>query len=274
VEFTSIGHLLFIKINMGFMKQLVFAFIFTFYSLLYPMTLDRVILSTDTNSMYYEFWPLVARAWTKIVGVKPTLALIAPKDFEIDESLGDVIRFEPLEGVPTSLQAQVIRLLLPAYYPEDVCIISDIDMLPTQKSYYVDSILECSEDAFVVFRDKAYPEEGFKRYPMCYLAAKGKTFQKLFELDSLDQISEKIYAWHSLNLGWNTDERVVFRAIQNANDVAIDFLGHRVEKRIDRINWRFGKQSLARGFYIDAHLLRPYSQYKDQVDYIAKKLGL
>src|SRR5579872_2110798 len=93
------------------------------------LELKRVILSTDKNPFYSEFWPIVAPIWAKM-GFIPTLALIAEDDASIDTSLGDVIRFQPLPDVPLSLQAQAIRLILPVLFPEDGCILSDIDMIP------------------------------------------------------------------------------------------------------------------------------------------------
>ena len=86
-----------------------------FFKNIKAFKINRVILATDANPDYIQFWPIVAKSWKEIVEVKPTLALIANKETKIDESLGDVIRFEPIDGIPTSFQAQVIRLLLPAY---------------------------------------------------------------------------------------------------------------------------------------------------------------
>ena len=231
------------------------------------LKLDRVILATDDNPDYIEFWPVVAKAWQEIVGIQPTLALIAHKDVEIDESLGDVIRFEPIEGVPTSFQAQTIRLLLPALYPDDVCILSDIDMIPLNKSYFVDSIQDCSEDSFVVYRDKAYHEHE-EKYPMCYLAARGSTFQEIFRVGNLREIRRKIQALHDFGLGWNTDELMLYHylhAWKDFNERCIK-LGHNVEKRVDRSSWRHDCKLLRSGYYIDAHCPRPYSRFKDDID--------
>ena len=78
-------------------------------------TLKRALVASDTNPMYIDFWPLVAKAWKKL-GLQPTLALIAPPDFNVDTTCGDVIRFDPIPGIPTSFQAQVIRLLAPRIF--------------------------------------------------------------------------------------------------------------------------------------------------------------
>src|SRR5947209_1083135 len=77
------------------------------------MRIDRVILATDGNPLYLEFWPLVARAWQRILPVRPTLALIGDETISVPEGFGDVVRFAPVSGVDTALQSQAIRLLLP-----------------------------------------------------------------------------------------------------------------------------------------------------------------
>ena len=81
--------------------------------------IDRVIIASDANQTYLDFWPFVAKAWKKM-GIKPTLALIANKNIVVDETLGDVIRFEPIEGVSTALFAQTVRLLVPAFFENDI----------------------------------------------------------------------------------------------------------------------------------------------------------
>lgn len=238
----------------------------------HALKLDRVILATDANPDYIEFWPIVAKAWKEIVGIKPTLALIAHADVSVDESLGDVIRFEPIEGIPTSFQAQVIRLLLPVLYPDDVCILSDIDMIPLNQTYFLDSIASCPNDSFVVYRDKAYNESELK-YPMCYLAAQGSTFQEIFDVTTLQDIRKKIKKLHKHGLGWNTDELMLYDYLQKWEGFASRCvkLGHAVQKRIDRSYWNHDRRLLRLGHYIDAHCPRPYSQYKKSIDQLIGK---
>lgn len=239
------------------------------------LKLDRAIVSTDTNPTYIEFWPIVARAWKELIGVQPTLALIAPADVVVDETVGDVIRFEPLPGIPTALQAQVIRLLLPALFPDDGCVISDIDMIPINKKYFIDSVQNAPDNAFVVYRNKAYDAHAH-RYPMCYNAARGSVFSEIFHITSREEIPDKIKQWHALNLGWATDELVLYRSLAQwpQQKTRIVRLNHGVERRIDRIDWNFDCTAATRKFYIDAHCLRPYHVYKKEIDTLLLALGV
>jgi len=240
---------------------------------LFSMSLDRVILSTDNNPTYIDFWEVTAKTWEKVTGLKPTLALIATQDVEIDESFGDVIRFEPIEGIPTSLQAQVIRLLLPTLFPDDVCLVSDIDMIPLQKSYFFDSVSSCDEDDFVVFRNRAYDGWEIPQYPMCYVAGKGKTFQTLFDINGPEDFQEKIREWAGLELGWSTDERVLYQAVQEKEDaLTICLLDQIVEKRLDRLDWQYKEETIDDRSLIDAHMLRPYKHYQRETDLLVYAL--
>lgn len=243
----------------------------------FSMKIDRVILSSDNNPTYLPFWPLAAQAWQKKIGVRPTLALIATKDVEVDETFGDVIRFEPIEGVPNGLYAQVIRILLPCFFEDDVCIISDIDMFPMNKDYFVKSVEKFPDDVFVTFRDQAdsyYTSNNI--YPMCYNVAKGKVFKEILGLNSLEEIPEIVKKWASYNLGWNTDEIILGRYLNSWSEKDSRFvkLGQRVTRRLDRIYWFYYDWLVEQNWYIDVAPLRPYSQYKDEIDRIAKLMQL
>src|SRR3990172_8018007 len=124
-------------------------------SFLNALDLNRVILSTNNNPLYIEFWPVVAPLW-EAMGLRPTLALVADENCTVDSTLGDVIRFPPLKDVPVAMQAQVIRLFLPAFFPDDGCLIADIDMLPISRSYFFSGAASCPDRSFLVYRDQAF----------------------------------------------------------------------------------------------------------------------
>lgn len=241
--------------------------------------IDRAIVASDENSFYLDFWPIVAKAWKRL-GIKPTLALIADDYVQVDEEVGDVIRFKPLPGIPTGFQAQVIRLLIPLYFEDEFCLLSDIDMIPISKSYFVDPLKSMSNNMFIVYRDKAYPDE-MKQYPICYNAAKGSTFKEILGVRSITDIPAIINYWAHLKLGWCTDEILLYNYLQRWKGFkyrciklgATDRLC--LGRRIDRANWNYDRNKLLNeDFYVDCHSLRPYSQYKEEIDKLAMLLDL
>jgi hypothetical protein len=233
------------------------------------MHIDRVILASDENPTYLEFWPLVARAWRRI-GILPTLALVGRHDLAIDESVGEVHHFAPVERVDTGLQAQVIRLLLPALFRTEVSLLSDIDMLPLSARHFRDAVADVDDGALAVFRDRAYPADS-QRYPICYVAARGSTFAEVFGIATRDDVHGVIAAWAALEWGWNTDERVLYDYATrwHARTGRLVLLGHQVTRRIDRSRWRYLPPLVPLGHYVDAHLPRPYSTHRRTIDALA-----
>lgn len=248
------------------MNLLRYFFLFGVVSSGFTLEIQRVILATDDNPFYKEFWPIVAPLYKKM-GFTPTLAFIAEEGTPIDLSLGDVIYFPPIRGVSKALQAQAIRLLLPALYPDDGCFVSDIDMILISRDYIVEGAELCPDDAFLVYRDlvaSIYPGT----YPMCYVAAKGCVFGAVFQVESLEHIRDKLLFWASLGLGWNTDERVLFQSAiaWELSGGRVVRLGHGVSRRLDREAWNFQLDQIDFRDWIDCHCPRPYSQHRQTID--------
>ncbi len=233
------------------------------------LTPARVILATDNNPTYIQFWPIVAKAWQQWIDLKPTLALVAEEGVRVDESLGDVIHFKPIPGIPTSFYAQVVRLLLPILYPDEVCILSDIDMLPISRIFFTRCAEHIPDDHFVVYTNKAY--EGLKavQYPICYNAAKGSVFRALVGITSLSEIPRMVCDWYNFKIGWTSDEKILYGLLRlwEGYPDKLSLLGYKTgNQRIDRGNWGYDKALLESGYYIDSHLFRPYHQYKHTID--------
>lgn len=243
------------------------------------MKVERVILACDDNPDYLQFWPLMAKAWSQLIGVKPTLFLIADESVEVDTTVGEVIRFEPIPGMKTSYQAQVIRIIAPAFFEDEVSIISDIDTLPINRGYFIKSVLKVPDNCHAVYRNN-YDKDGL-RYPLCYHAVKGSVCREIFGLEHIDQevIREKLIEWEKFGWGWNTDELVLTAVLKNWNRetgrVALLNLGP--GKHIDKIDWHYDydkdKKNL-KSKYIGAHLPRPFKEHKKRIMRLVKDLGI
>lgn len=252
------------------------AIICCFYNDLHGFKIDRVILSSNENRMYLDFWPLVARAWSTLIGIKPTLFLIAPDHIQVDESVGEVIRIKPIEGVSTASHAQLIRLLAPIYFENEISIISDIDMLPLNKSYFIDSVAHISDNKFVVYRDLLYGGIWARKFPMCYNAGKGIVFKELFGVKTIDDIPTIIKQWFNKGWKWETDERILHLSVCHWKKFKTHcvLLGHGSLPRIDRTNWKYDKNKLKNNYYIDSHMVRPLTKYFKEIKELADDLGL
>jgi len=257
---------------MRYLYALILFFSLISSSFLNALDLNRVILSTNNNPLYIEFWPVVAPLW-EAMGLRPTLAFVADETCSVDETLGDVIRFSPQKDVSEAMQAQAIRLFLPALFPDDGCLIADIDMLPISRSYFFSGAASCPDRSFLVYRDQAFEYWGM-RYPMCYVAAKGKVFGSVFGISTKEDMTTRLREWAALDLGWNTDEIMLYQSIQSwgKNGGHLFCLGHGVGPRLDRADWDRACTSHDVTGYIDCHCPRPYSAYRHSIDQIVETI--
>lgn len=243
------------------------------------MKLNRAILGSDSNKLYCQFWPLAASAWSQF-GILPTLGFVGNVD--LDRSLGCIIHLEKQNDIPSSFSAQVSRCFIPALFPEEASIISDIDMLPLNKDYFVGNALNVPDDHLIIYSADTLPE--IKTFPMCYIAAKGYVFQEILNLKadaSIDDIQQKIREWYSDDTGWFTDEIRLTQAI-------LDWKGYPDKcvllsrggwnpyayRRIDRAQWEINRQDLLQNMYIDAHLLRPLTKYIYDINPLIQYLNI
>jgi hypothetical protein len=244
------------------------------------MKIDYAILSSDSNPTYLDFWPIVSKIWKEHFNITPVLYYIDNnQDVEIDETYGIVIKMLPEPKVPIYLQCLWVRYWCFTQYPDDVCIISDIDMIPLSKKYFVDNISDINDEKYVHL-NPCYASYG--TLPSCYHVSKGKTFTKMLELDM--DWPTSINKLHSLNLGrdpgghlsgkkqWFADEKFssdkIFEYKKNNMDDVI-FLhreGGQNGFRIDRLRWSYDPSLVKSGYYYDSHSVRPYLEYKDKID--------
>ena len=240
------------------------------------MKIDRAIVSTDSNPLYYEFWPIVAKAWRNI-GPEPTVAIIG--DLHLDHSTGTLIKVPLIEGISSGFISQVIRFIIPCFFPEEVSIIGDIDMIPLNKDYFTSNVASYDDESIIIFSADAYKDE--LRYPMCYIAAKGKYFQEIIGLENTEAETIKRFIQYlfSLNKSWDTDELFFAEQLHRSEllkkTVFLDRgWNPRAKKRIDRAHWQYSRLGLILKKYIDAHSLRPLHTYIKELKNITAYIDL
>ena len=241
------------------------------------MIINRAIVSTDNNPVYYEFWPLVAKAWHNIE-IEPTVGVVG--NLNLNYAFGTILKFPMIVGIPSDFVAQVIRFIIPCFYPDEVSVISDMDMIPLNRDYFKKCISQYNDDQLLIFSSDAYKTE--LRYPMCYIAGKGKYFQEIIGLDNLqlDTIAGFIRALYALDKKWDTDELFFAEQLHKSallkNTVFLNRNGWApfANNRIDRVKWQYSKLGLSKERYIDAHCLRPLhentAKVQDICDYVEK----
>ena len=92
------------------------------------MKIDKVILASNNNKDYLDFWPIVSEAWLRM-DIEPVLIYTGKEKIKLD---GNVINFH-IDGIDPVFVAQNIRILAPALFEDKNSITSDIDDLPLSK---------------------------------------------------------------------------------------------------------------------------------------------
>lgn len=228
------------------------------------------LVSSDNNETYLHFWEVVKKLWLK-QNIKPVLIKIDnfSKDEEIIEEKDCVyINLNNNTDLNTGFLSQISRIYATKFF-EDIVIISDIDMLPLNQSYY-------KENYDINYDLTIYSSDAYNSYrlPMCYIAGEGK---KIYDIiDKFDNFSYFSKHLHSFNLKWDTDELYLSKKIKESN-LKIKYLKRGwlngiANRRIDRVNWGYNEQLVKEGYYIDCHSLRPYNMYKNEIDKLVNLL--
>ncbi|WP_295676188.1 hypothetical protein, partial [uncultured Mucilaginibacter sp.] len=232
----------------------------------------RAIVSTDNNPFYYDFWPLVAKAWRNI-GIEPTVAVVG--NLNLNHPSGTIIKVPQIEGISSGFISQVIRFIIPCLFPEEVSVIGDIDMIPLNKDYFTKNIAQYNEDDVVIFSSDAYTTE--LRYPMCYIAAKGKYFREIIGLQDTGEatIESFIKDLYALDKKWDTDELFFAEQLHKSALLSKTVFLKRgwspmAKNRIDRSHWKYSKLGLFFNKYIDVHCLRPMENHLKQLNNIVE----
>lgn len=247
------------------------------------MKIGTVLVATDLNPLYVRFVPSFITAW-KILVPEADICVVLIAD-RLPPFLGrfaDHIRlFPPIPGVHSAFQAQCIRLLYPRLITRNEgVLITDMDMLPMNRSYYVDSIASIPDDHFVVYRDVCLPHE----ISMCYNVAHPSTWISMFGREDAVTL---LRSWNTTvqysgehgGSGWNTDQVILVNSF-NAWAGPKTVLNDTITKfaRLDRAYPQVFEDPsrlrdlIRQGVFADYHCLRPYDAYKEQNDFIVECL--
>ena len=229
------------------------------------MKIDYVLVGSTKNPLYLDFWPLISKVWKKRFNVIPVLGLIDDNQEElVEDDYGLILKVKEIENYDSSLLSQLVRFYLPKYLNGN-CIISDIDMFPVSKKYFLDDLNGFENTDFIIMSSNHPQTFNTNQYPMCYVLGSDKNFKKLFNLDDTwEEFIKKIP-----NTGWFTDQTHLFNCIKKNTDINFKFPKREngfIINRIDRSNWSYDENKIKDNFYIDCHSLRPYSNYPYEID--------
>lgn len=251
------------------------------------MKIKHVILSSNSNKEYLDYWPICSRAWNEGIGIRPELLFVDKNpNIPIDDTNGDVIRVKATPKYSEFQNSSLARIWGILKYRDELCIVGDIDLIPLDKSGFT---MELDPNAFTWLYNVRYTADN--RYLICYFACTGNTLAKLFDVSvdcSLEEFIDAI-----INKGitpWNARRRLV-RIKQSGygiDEVTLTYLVDQAEKngqlKVDKYPnkpfhrlWRGGLFPIRWAQWhkgvpmLDYHCHRPYQDNVDMINYICNK---
>lgn len=242
------------------------------------MKLDCVLTAVNENPLYFDFIPIWINTWKKLyptVDVKIILiAKTLPDHLQIYSKY--IILFEPLENISTSFTSQFIRNLYPCILNyENGVMITDIDNIPMNRTFFTNNIENISENKWINLRDWFWHDPPHNMIAMCWQVATPKIWKEVFNINSIQDIKDSIINMNSkINYveggtdyasGWNTDQLFLYQKVMEWNKKTNNyiFLKDKDTKwnRLDRGRFHVNKNEIINGKYSDYHMLRPMSEY-------------
>lgn len=225
------------------------------------MKIDYVIISSDDNPTYKDFYPIIAKRWFDL-GYKTYYINITDIDDEITNDWGVIKKIKKIENIPTGFQSQVVRLFSFNLIQGNL-LTSDIDMLPISRNYFNKSLLEYEENKILLLSGQPY--DGVPFYPMCYVISNSDTMVKCLEIKDLSFEDYCNMLIQRYGVTWNTDENFLHSQLEK-NKNMIKLMNRDFSNRIDRSDWQYDQEMLKNDYYVDSHLLRPFNKHKEEIN--------
>jgi hypothetical protein len=178
------------------------------------MKIDKIVFSSSEK--YSPFWNYQAKTWSKM-GITPVLLLWGEvKNTDVKDTHGEVIEMKYADNAIKSLQMTWSKFFHTRSEPDTTWLIGDIDLFPLQANYFKERLLTISDDAYAhlagrhqtksnptyFFDQQGSESTGGQNLPAYYHLAKGKTFDAVYQLSSME-LTEYVNRIVSLRHGRN-----------------------------------------------------------------------
>jgi hypothetical protein len=129
--------------------------------------MTKVLMTTDRK--YKDLAPLCMALWSRFIGFEPVLFHICePNEPVLSLPDGEVIRVPKLEYPHKVAQCQWYRLWAARQYPGELCMISDIDLMPMNRNFFYDLLNFSFNHPGILCHTHDYEEDGLIRKQVCY----------------------------------------------------------------------------------------------------------
>ena len=239
------------------------------------MKATTVLTAVNNNPKYSRFIPIFIYQWKRLfpeMSIK--IVFIGEIPLELQKYSEYLVSFPEIVGISTVYVAQTIRILYPAILdPSETTLITDIDMLPGNRKYYVDKIDAMDDSKFVVMRPLSCV--GRSEIAICYNVARTATWGTLFGIKTVDDIRNFLITNYSIadgihgGRGWNTDQLLLYKfAIRHPISIMDDSYLNRLDFPRHNYNILAFRELLRSGNFSDAHM------YADKCPWTLEQLNV
>jgi len=259
------------------------------------MKIDKVLFTCNENKEYIGFWNSISRYFKNTIGIEPVLYFLGNADnIEISSEYGEIRQVDPIEGVPTRIQALWGKFYFTKDEPDTTWLIGDLDLYHFDKTYFdIEGDYDychLNEDGY--HTGKNWRNSDLVDLPGYYHIAKGSTFKDIFNLDESfkDQVVF-IRDCKKYGVGFNGRgsihtgvdgqyqccEENLSTEILRDKVKDLNFYGRTLPNgsRIDRgqimLPLNELKDGIRKGDLVDMHCPRPYELYSKRIEELLER---
>lgn len=246
------------------------------------MKINRVILASDPNPLYCDFWNPLSKVYAEKFGIKPTLAWIGTpeeaRENKISTKYGDIIYVQKNDRYQTPWQCTWAVFWASQFYPDDTILTIGIDQVPLSRLFF-DMVNNLPDQDYAMLIADAYRPHCWTTTasPTAYHIAKGSTMQRIYQFEPVfsDEV-EKLGTcglngfWENTEGRWGIDETYSSMKLRQTNVTIHSMDNFRLlcERRIECERWKepvYDTLKLAHGWYSEAHLCRPFRAHSEYI---------
>jgi hypothetical protein len=259
------------------------------------MKIDKVLFGCNADPMYYDFWNVNSMLFQEKFGIEPVLCFCGEikHEYGIKSRHGHVIEFPLVEGVPEYLQATWVRFYAASLFPNEVCLLGDIDMLPISRNFYLRNIETISNDTYVHLYADAYNVGNFRHWkqpildntvPAHHHVGKGRLFKEIYQLEETWEKEARAFAdgiggvTHPEHPGWKhwcRDEvhpTFMMRGYIKRLGSSKIYTPSYSQVLLSRPDVDYTQEDLESDKFFACHSPRPYKTHKKWIDDLISKI--
>ena len=251
------------------------------------MKIDFVLTAGNINSHYTKLYPLIYKIWKERFNLDCYLILVADEIPEYLEELKNyIILWNQIENINNIYVAKVIRILYPALFKNKNILVTDLDIFPVSRKYFIDSIKDVDDNKFISYTDRYFKQ---KMVAICYNVAKSEVWSDIFGINTEDDIRKFLienynneYNGRKNCSGWYTDQLKLYEYLNNWKKKENHLILKDKDLNFKRLNNRqVNKEYIVKKFkkvldelelYSDIHAIKPYSKTGYYLRKITEKL--